>query len=136
VHLVAYEEAHLPAVIRLCAAEGWPSLASDPERARRSLAAPGVIAVVAVDGDEVVGFASLLTDGEIETYLATLVVAAAARGQGVGRQLVEESFARAGVERMDVLSLPESEDFYRTFPHRPLQGFRLYASLGEAALEQ
>jgi ribosomal protein S18 acetylase RimI-like enzyme len=92
------------------------------------LRAPGAVSIVAVSDGEVVGFAEVVTDGAVEGYLATLVVGAGARGQGVGRRLVQEAFARTGLERLDVLSLPASEDFYRGFPNRELQGFRLYAS--------
>lgn len=44
---------------------------SDAERAVRALTAPGVVTVVAVAGEEVVGFAQVLTDGEIQAYLTT-----------------------------------------------------------------
>ncbi|MDQ1511345.1 MAG: hypothetical protein QOG50_3189, partial [Actinomycetota bacterium] len=57
-----YVESDLPAVIALCVAEGWPSLADDPTRAHRALTAPGVTSVVSIDGDHLVGFAYMLSD--------------------------------------------------------------------------
>lgn len=121
---------HLDGVLRLSAAEGWLSLSSDGERARRALTAPGVVTVVAVDNDEVIGFAQMLTDGEIEAYLCVLVVAAPARGCGIGKALVAEAFQRSGTQRIDVLSLVDSTGFYERFRHRAMSGYRIYPSNG------
>jgi ribosomal protein S18 acetylase RimI-like enzyme len=123
---VAFEERHLAGVMRLAADEGWPSLSSDESRARRALTAPGVRTVVALDGDEVVGFAHALTDGETTAYLSVLVVDTAHRRRGIGRQLVAEVFRRCGVGRVDLLAMKGSEDFYRSLPHRTKPGYRLY----------
>ena len=49
-------------------AEGWPSLPDDPARALRILTAPGVTTVVAVIQGEVIGFAELFSDGEIQDF--------------------------------------------------------------------
>jgi ribosomal protein S18 acetylase RimI-like enzyme len=126
VDYVAFGEAHLPGVIALCEAEGWPSFPADPERALRALTAPGVVTVVAVADGEVVGFAQMLTDGEIQAYLCDLAVAAGSRGAGIGRKLVEEAFARSGAARVDLLALDESEGFYGSFEHRTMPGYRIY----------
>jgi predicted N-acetyltransferase YhbS len=123
---VAFTEEHLAGVLKLCEAEGWPSFPADPARAVRALTAPGVVSVVAVEGGEVVGFAQMLTDGEIQAYLCDVAVATALRGQGVGKRLVEEAFARSGAQRVDLLTLDESEGFYRSFGHRTMPGYRLY----------
>jgi predicted N-acetyltransferase YhbS len=125
---VAFSEDHLPGVLRLCEAEGWRSFPADPARAVRALTAPGVVAVVAVEDGEVVGFAQLLTDGEIQAYLCGVAVATTARGGGVGTKLVEEAFARSGAQRVDLLALDESEGFYRSFGHRAMPGYRIYPS--------
>jgi hypothetical protein len=80
--VACFERRHLAGVLALCAAEGWPSLPADPRRARRVLSAPGVTAVVAVaePAGEVLGFAELLSDGELQSYLASLLVAPGRRG--------------------------------------------------------
>ena len=54
--------AHLPDVLRLCEAEGWPSLPSDPARAARALSEPGAVTVVAVVDGALVGFAFAFAD--------------------------------------------------------------------------
>lgn len=121
-----FDEHDLGGIIRLTNAEEWPSLAEDRERALRILAAPGVIAVVAVEGSQVVGFARALHDGELVAYLGEIAVDTGHRGRGIGRRLIEEVFARTKAERMDLLSMPESEGFYRALPNRRWAGYRLY----------
>ena len=121
-----FEPGDLPGILRLCEAEGWPSLPADPPRALRILTAPGVTTVVAVDTDAVVGFAELFSDGELQAYLANLAVAAGRRGVGIGRQLVREALRLAGGERIDLLSTEESVGFYRSLPHADKPGLRIY----------
>lgn len=123
---VRFARSHLGGVIQLCQAEGWPSFPSDPVRAERVLTAPGVTTIVAVDQQRVIGFAELFSDGEIQAYLASLVVEKSRRGQGIGRALVNEALRLAGGERIDLLSEDSVLDFYQTFPHSVKHGFRLY----------
>lgn len=123
---VRFEPAHLPGVLRLCEQEEWPSFPADPQRAVRVLTAPGVTTVVAVESDEVIGFAELMSDGEIQAYLATIAVDASRRGHGIGRELVRACLRLAGGERIDLLSEDEASAFYRSFPHFEKPGFRLY----------
>jgi ribosomal protein S18 acetylase RimI-like enzyme len=124
VDLRPYERRDLEGVLALCRAEGWPSLPADPARADRILTNPGVTTYVAVDGDAVAGFASVLSDGELQAYLATLVVADDHRRQHLGTRLVQAAFAACGAERLDVLS--DADAFYERLVHRRWSGFRLY----------
>ena len=124
--LVPFVEEHLDGVIRLCVAEGWPSFAEDPERAIRVLTAPGVTTVIAMDNGQVVGFAELLSDGELQGFLANLAVDERFRGRGTGRALVMEALRLAGGERIDLLSEDEALGFYASFPNFQKPGFRLY----------
>ena len=117
-----FDGAHLESIVRLCAAEGWPSFPDDPARAARALLAPGVTTVVARDGGQVVGFATMLSDGEIQAYLSLLVVAAPRRGEGIGHALVEETFRRAGGVRVDLLAEDGAVGFYAALPHRRRPG--------------
>jgi ribosomal protein S18 acetylase RimI-like enzyme len=117
---------HLDGVLALCVAEGWDSLPEDPVRALRLLTAPGVTTVVAVDNGNVVGFAELFSDGELQAFLTSIAVNRRFRGRGIGRALVEESLRLAGGERIDLLSEEASLGFYESFPHFRKPGFRLY----------
>jgi GNAT superfamily N-acetyltransferase len=122
----AFDRAHLTAILGLCDTEGWSSLPADPDRASRALVAPGVTTVVAVDADEVIGFATLLSDGEIDAYLSALLVAEARRHEGVGRELLHVGFRRTGATRVDLLAADGTDGFYAMIPHRRFSGFRLY----------
>jgi predicted N-acetyltransferase YhbS len=122
--IVSFEPPLTAGVVALCAAAGWESYTA--ERAPKALTAPGVTCLVALDGDDVIGVAQMLSDDEINAYLAILIVAEGMRNQGVGRALVEELFARTGVERMDLLSTDQAVEFYGRFEHKQKPGFRLY----------
>jgi len=131
-----YERDDLDAVIGLCLAEGWPSIPADHERGHRMLTNPGVTTFVAVDGDDaggddprrdadtVVGFINLLSDGEVQAYIATMAVAASHRRRGIGTRLIKEALAASGAQRVDLLS--DADDFYRQLVHERWVGFRLY----------
>jgi GNAT superfamily N-acetyltransferase len=114
----------LDEVLDLCRAEGWPSLPGDPARAGRLLTNPGVTTYVADDEGTVVGFAYALSDGELQGYLATMVVAADRRREGIGARLVRAVLAACGAERLDLLS--DADAFYASFRHHRWSGFRLY----------
>jgi ribosomal protein S18 acetylase RimI-like enzyme len=123
----AYDRSHLAGVLTLCTDEGWMAFPSDPDRAHRVLTAPGVTTSVALDDDSVVlGFAQLLSDGEIQTYLANLLVAETGRGQGIARSLLEHVLGRAGGERVSLLSEDGSVGFYAGLSHQSKPGFRIY----------
>lgn len=122
---------HLEGVLRLCTAEGWPSLPEDPARAVRALTAPGVTTVVAVHEGAVVGFAQLLSDGEIQAYLATIAVEASVRRRGLGRALIEEALRFAGGVRVDLLSEDEAVGFYDSLSNRRKPGYRIYPPFTE-----
>jgi GNAT superfamily N-acetyltransferase len=119
-----FEPRHLDGVVQLCAGEGWASWTH--ENAARAFAAPGVIVVVAAESGDVLGVAELLTDRQVMAYLALLVVAERARGQGIGRKLIDELFARSGLRRMDLLAEEASIPFYESLPHKTKPGYRLY----------
>ena len=144
--IVAYEPHHLDAVLALCKAEGWTTVASNRERTERAFAAPGVTALVAVEGsagedavvDErraeadasdtprVVGFSQAVGDGAISGYLCMLLVAEDARGREIGKALIARTLVEAGVLRLDLLSSDRAMSLYERFPHIRMPGFRLY----------
>jgi ribosomal protein S18 acetylase RimI-like enzyme len=119
-----YVPADLDHVLALSSAQGWTSLPKDPVRAQRVLTNPGVTTFVAVDGDDIVGFVYLLSDGEIQAYVCSIAVAASHRRRGIGTELLAAAFAVCGAERADLLS--EADEFYEAMPHRKMPGFRVY----------
>jgi GNAT superfamily N-acetyltransferase len=124
--LVEFITADLDSVLRLCQEEGWPSLPSDPARALRVLTCPGSTTVVARNGAELAGVCQLLSDGELQAYCPILLVERGQRGRGIGRSLLLEAFARAGGERLDLISEPGTIPFYRRLRHQEWTGFRVY----------
>jgi ribosomal protein S18 acetylase RimI-like enzyme len=124
IRIEPFSQAHLDEVVALCAAEGWHSWTR--ENVSRAFSAPGVLALVALEGNEVVGVAELLTDGEVMAYLALLVVSMRARRRGIGRALIRDLFARSELSRMDLLSDTGSVLFYESLPHKVKPGYRLY----------
>jgi predicted N-acetyltransferase YhbS len=126
VEIRRFTREHLEVVLSLCEAEGWPSFPEDPERTMRVLTAPGVTTVVAIRNDHVVGFAQMLSDGEIQAFLANLAVVESERNIGIGRALVVEALRLAGGHRVDLLSEEGATAFYSSFPHFQKPGYRLY----------
>lgn len=122
--IARFEPWHAAGIVVLARAEDWPTF-SDPDRVVRLFTAPGVVGLCALRGTTVVGESHLLSDGH-HGYLSSLLVAAEVRGCGIGRRLVAEAFTVSGAERVDVLTTPEADSFYRRFPHRSVPGFRLH----------
>ena len=120
-----YVASDLPYVLRLCEIEGWPSFAENPARANRALFAPGVTTMMAEEDEGVIGFAQILSDGEIQAHLSLIAVDPSYRRRGIARELIVLGLRSAGGLRIDLLT-DSAEEFYASFPHFRLSGFRLY----------
>ena len=120
----AWTEADFPAIQQLSSAEGWATPQNRPDEAliawRQSWPA-----LVATDGESVIGFMRGLTDGEITTYIAELLIDVNHRGKGVGRLLLDVCHYLNPHTRIDVLSTESSASFYKAHGFRRLgDGFR------------
>ena len=123
--ITPYEKGHLAGILAICEAENWPSLPADPSRAHAVFTAPGVTTVVALDGEQVVGFAYLQSDGHIQAHLSQMAVHRAYRRKGIGRALLEYAAPLTGAQRVDLVT-DTAEDFYQSFDHKTFSGFRIY----------
>jgi ribosomal protein S18 acetylase RimI-like enzyme len=126
--MIAYQpidRESLSGVVALLTAEGWASYTKDPEVTWKALTAPGVTTIVAKDVARIVGFAQMMGDGQIAAFLSLLIVDAEYRRQGIGRELIREAFTRTGGQRVDLLT-DTAHDFYRSFPHHEIPGYRIY----------
>lgn len=114
---------HLPGAINLFAAEDW-SYAEDEQRTWRALTAPGSLTLVALSHEqEVIGIAQVLSDGEVQAFLAIVLIARAHRRQGVARLLINEARARTRCLRLDVISC--ADPLYEQLGFARVSGFRL-----------
>ncbi len=75
-------------VRRFLAKNGWAHRVADPERFAKMMQRTDR-SIAAWDGARVVGFGRALCDGVSNGYLSMVVVAASARGQGIGREIVQ-----------------------------------------------
>ena len=101
--------------------EGWPSPPS-PER-HLALMRGSSHVVLARDADEIIGFATAISDGVMAAYIPLLEVRREWRGKGVGQELVRRLLAQ--LERLymvDVVCNPELVPFYERFGMTPLAG--------------
>ena len=120
----AWSPNYFDAMCTLSSVEGWTT----PElRPKETLAAwenswPTLV-VVDTDG-KLAGFLRAITDTQVTTYLCELLVAREFRRLGLGRLLVDVCQGLVPRTRLDLLSMGEADDFYRSIDCADFQGFR------------
>jgi ribosomal protein S18 acetylase RimI-like enzyme len=124
VEIVPFEKGHAPGIARLCTTVQWPSLA-DADVVLQVCTAPGSSAYTALADDCVIGFAQALGDGVLQSHLSFLAVHPEHRRRGIARLLTVATFQATGTKRMDLIT-DDAPEFYETFEHKQMFGFRIY----------
>ncbi len=116
-------------IARLATTVQWPSL-TDASVVQQVCTAPGAVAYVAEQEGEVVGWAQAMGDGVLQAHLGFVAVHPDHRRRGIARLLVVATFQATGTKRMDLIT-DAAEEFYASFAHRRMSGFRLYPGASE-----
>jgi ribosomal protein S18 acetylase RimI-like enzyme len=124
VEIVPFEDEHTAGIARLSTTVQWPSL-TDRETVLRVCTAPGSSAYVAVEDGDVVGWAQALGDGVLQSHLSFLAVAPLHRRRGIARLLTVATFQATETKRMDLVT-DSAKEFYMSFEHKEMAGFRIY----------
>ena len=118
VQLRCWMEEDFPFIQRLSRLEGWTTPLRRPEEAlvawRNSWPA-----LVVAQRENVIGFVRGMTDGEVTTYIADLLVEREYRGKGLGRLLLDACHELYPHTRLDLISTEGANAFYKA------HGFRL-----------
>jgi len=108
--------------------EGWMTFLKRSEDALKAWKNSN-IALVALDGNIIVGLIRALTDGEITTYIAEIIVDTSYRGKGIGKALLDICHNLYPHARLDLLSTDGADEFYQRESFRTHMGFRKNYSL-------
>lgn len=79
-------------------------------------------------GGQIVGMGRVLSDGVCDAYIQDVVVLAAHRSRGIGREIVRrltERCVAAGIGWIGLVAEPGTEFFYEPLGFRALAGYRL-----------
>jgi predicted N-acetyltransferase YhbS len=115
-------------ILELYRAHGWIH-ASDPDRLRTAIACSST-SLVALQGDEVVGFARALSDEAFAVYIADILVRPDRQRFGIGSQLFEAMLERYPISTYHhqvLVSERGAEGFYRRHGLMPVSAYGLTA---------
>lgn len=103
---------------------GWPNPPS-PQTHLRILQGSSHV-VLAIEGEDVVGFINAISDGILSAYIPLLEVLPSHQGKGIGSELVRRMLKRLeGFYMVDLLCDPELESFYTRLGMHQTSGMML-----------
>lgn len=123
VEIRSWGEADFAATQAISTAEGWRTLQERPEVGLRAWQNSWPTLVAAHNG-EVIGILRAITDYEVTTYIAEILVDPQWRGRGLGKLLLEVCHRLVPDTRFDLLSLERAAGFYSANGFREFRGFR------------
>ena len=114
----AWTESDFPVIQRLSSAQGWTT---PKDRPADTLVAWRCSwpALVATDGDGVVGFVRAITDRRVTMYIAEILVKPEYRGRGIGSAILEVCHLLYPRTRLDLLSTDSADAFYKAVSFSP-----------------
>ncbi|MBH0231167.1 GNAT family N-acetyltransferase [Halobacillus yeomjeoni] len=118
-----FQESDFEAVQQLNQKEGWTSLIEKGQDTMCSWL-NSEPALVATDGDEVVGYLRGLTDGNITLYICELLIKESHRNQGIGDKLIQVAHECYPSTRVEMLATNDSGGYYEKRGYRAFAGFR------------
>lgn len=94
--------------------DGWPN---PPSKAvHRKILENSYLSIVAIEGNRIVGFVNIVSDGVLSAYIPLLEVVKDYQGQGIGKRLVEEALAATkDLYMIDVACDDDVVPFYEKF---------------------
>lgn len=116
-------ESDFPLIQALFEKEGWMTIVKWPHEGLEAWK-NSTITLVAFEGDKVIGAIRALTDKEITTYIAEIIVDINYRGKGIGKALLDICHNMYPHTRFDLLSTEGSEEFYKKNNFKNFIGFR------------
>jgi ribosomal protein S18 acetylase RimI-like enzyme len=118
-----FVEKDFPLVQRLYEKEVWMTFVKRQEDSLKAWKSSS-ISIVAINKMEIVGLLRGLTDGEITTYIAEIIIDMDYRGKGIGKALLNECHNLYPNTRLDLLSTEGADEFYENNKFRKVTGFR------------
>lgn len=122
-YIKQFVEADFPYIQRLYEKEGWMTFINREADAIKAWKNSS-IGLVVFHGEEVVGLLRGLTDGEITTYIAEIVIDNSFRGNGIGKALLTLSHNLYPNTRLVLLAADGADEFYEKSNFRKSTGFR------------
>lgn len=118
-----FKESDFSSIQNLYKEEGWMTFIN---RDKDTLEAwkNSNIAIVAVEGDKIVGMMRGFTDGNITTFIAEIIVHRVYRGKGLGKALLDICHHLYPKTRIELLADEEVYEFYTKNKFRKIMGFR------------
>ncbi|MEG0307160.1 MAG: GNAT family N-acetyltransferase [Clostridium sp.] len=116
-------ETDFPSIQLLYEKEGWMTFIKR-EKAALNAWKNSSIALVVVYENIIIGLLRGLTDGEVTTYIAEIIIDSNYRGKGLGKALIDVCHNLYPNTRLDLLSTEGADEFYKREHFKTHIGFR------------
>ncbi|TGB03972.1 GNAT family N-acetyltransferase [Halobacillus salinus] len=119
----SFQENDFQTVQQLNEEEGWNNLVEKNEETLCSWL-NSEPALIALDGNEVIGYLRGLTDGATTLYVCELLVKESYRKQGIAERLVRLAHECYPSTRIEMIATQQSQGYYESRGYRAFYGFR------------